>query len=87
MNRRVLAALVTLADVHEAKETGVGLDSAYGRGGYVRHQLSDSDYELYESLAIQICAEGKVIQGDPFAEQLLRQARDRTLPDKVEQDK
>jgi hypothetical protein len=84
MNRRVLAALVALADIHEAKETqaaeGISLNDAYGRGGYVLHRLSEEDYELYESLAMQLCTEGKVVTDDPEAQALLHHARARSLP-------
>lgn len=80
MNRRVLAALITLADVHEAKETGVGANDAYGRGGVMLDQLAEDDYALYEKLAEQLCAEAKVVTDDPEAQALLHHARHRTLP-------
>ena len=83
MNRRVLAALLTLADIHEVKETEGGnerFDDAYGRGGYVLDKLSDEDQQLYQSLAQALCEKAMCIGDDPEGEAMLTHVRDRTLP-------
>lgn len=82
MNRRVLAALITLADVHEAKETDSrGLDVAYCRHGHAMSKFrDDEDDELYETIVKALCKAGETIHSDVEAAMFLNRARITALP-------
>jgi len=89
MNRRVLAALLTLADVHEAKETPDATDeqmgNAYGRHGVaLAALLDDYDHILYGRIAGTLCAAAETIHTDPEGAALLELARGRELPTRVQ---
>lgn len=91
MNRRVLATLLTLADVHTVKETdGVTpqqSDDAYGRHGVALCEVlrDESDSALYHRLAKLLCAATETIHYDPEGAALLEQARKRELPTRAKQ--
>jgi hypothetical protein len=86
MNRRVLAALVTLADLHRAEEDPTAqleISTLYGRHGVALRALEDADEELYQSLAKQLCEKRETIEDDPVGAELLRRACSGTLPYQV----
>jgi hypothetical protein len=84
VNRRVLSALVSLARVHEVKETPdvdvVTFDRAYGQHGVVQHALSFDDEILYNRLAQELCGVGETVQDDPVGAELLRATLRGDLP-------
>lgn len=89
MNRRVLAAILTQADVHAVKEsadaTPEQFDAAYGRHGVALKELRDDDWAPYERICGMLCAAAETIHSDPEGAALLEQARKRELPTRVSQ--
>jgi len=86
MNRRVLAALVTLADLHRAEEDPTAqleISTMYGRHGVALRALEDADDALYQALAKQLCEKGETVDDDPVGAELLRRACSGTLPYQV----
>jgi hypothetical protein len=95
MNRRVLAALITLADLHRAEEDPtmeLEISAAYGRHGVALRALDPGDEETYHEIARRISASRapggrlrwkETIDDDPVGAELLMRARAGTLPYRI----